>query len=184
MGASARAINDTARAERYLVSAWQGGFLPQAAWFLGALREKQRRPGEAAMLWSAAATMAGWATPPVEFAERLAAARGKAGAIDGAELLMKLRTVTLSGAPTEDFTTEVLVLVAADGRIEGARNLTPKHQPAFDRVLPRLKAARVPFPRPDERTVKIVRRGLLVCNRVSTCAVVFDIPGTETGSDG
>ena len=109
--------------------------------------------------------------------------RGGEGGLAAVEALMKLRTVTLDGAPTEDFTSEVLVLVGVDGRVEAARNLSPKNQAAFDRVRPRLTALKISVPRPDERAVKIVRRGLLVCNRVSTCSVVFDIPGTEPDSE-
>jgi tetratricopeptide (TPR) repeat protein len=178
IGASALASGDTARAERYLESAWQGGFLPEAAWNLGVLRERQKRADEAARLWLAATVIPEWWNRPADFEQRVAAAKAKAGRPAAADLLMRLRTVALPGAPTEDFTSEVLVLVGADGRIEGARNLSPKNQAAFDRALPRVTAARLSLPRPDERPVKVVRRGVLVCYQLSTCSVVFDIPGT------
>ena len=184
IGLSAVAGDDTTRGERYLESAWRGGFLPTVAMRLAALREKQKRTDEAAALWSAMATMTGRMNPPPEYAGRLAAIR-KLGGTTGPDLLMKLRTLTLDGTPTEDFTTEVLVLVGPEGRIEGAQNLSAKNQAAFDSIRPRLTAATIPFRRPDERAVKIVRRGLLVCNRVSSCSLVFDIPGSGalTGSN-
>jgi hypothetical protein len=182
VGASALARGDTARAERYLQSAWQGGFLPDAAWHLGVLRERQKRPDEAARLWSAASHSSIWWNRPADFEKRLAAVRPVAARTGGPiliaeDLLMKARTVTLRGTPTDDFTSEVLVLVGTAGRIEGVRNLSPKSKAAFDRALPRLTALTISIPRPDEHPVKIVRRGILGCNRLSTCSVVFDIPG-------
>jgi len=185
IGACALASGDTARAERYLVSAWEGGFLPEAAWHLGVIRERQKRPDEAASLWSAATAIPVWWNRPADFEQRLATAKAKAGRPETAGLLTKLRTTTLRGAPTEDFTVEVLVLVGTDGRIEGAQNLSPKNQAAFDRARPRLTAATVSFPRPDQLSAKMVRRGLFACYRLSTCLVVFDIPGVAslTGHD-
>ena len=81
------------------------------------------------------------------------------------------------------FHSEVLVLIGSAGRIEGAQNLSPRSKAAFDRVLPRITAASVSFRRPDERPVKIVRRGILACNRLSNCSLVFDIPGVSMASD-
>jgi tetratricopeptide (TPR) repeat protein/transglutaminase-like putative cysteine protease len=176
IGAAALARGDTARAEKYLAAAWQGGFLPEAAWRLGELRQQQKRPAEAASLWAAAESIPSWWNRPADFAERRAALR----ATDpSGEFLMKLRTVPLRGVPSEDFAGEVLILQGSDGKIESARNLAKKGQAVFDRARPRLTAARVDLARPDERPVKVVRRGLFVCNRLSTCSVVFDLPGTE-----
>ena len=129
IGTSALAGEDMARAERYLESAWRGGFMPMAAWSLATIREKQKRPDEAARLWAAVSRMTEWKDPPPEFAPRLAAIRSRAASVDGADVLMKLRTVTLRGAATEDFTSEVVVLVGPDGGIEGARNLPPRIRP-------------------------------------------------------
>jgi tetratricopeptide (TPR) repeat protein len=175
IGAAALARGDTARAERYLQAAWQGGFLPEAAWHLGELRERQKRSAETASLWAAAKSIPAWWNRPADFEQRLAAQ----GVGPETDLLMKLRTIPLRGMPSEDFTGEVLVLVGSDGKIEGAQNLSKSRQAVFDRARPRLTAARVALPRPDERPLKIVRRGLFVCNHLSTCSIVFDLPGTE-----
>ncbi len=71
-----------------------GGASCPAAWSLASVREKQKRPDEAASLYAALSRMTEGRNPPAEFAQRLAAVRSKAGAIDGADVLMKLRTIT------------------------------------------------------------------------------------------
>jgi Flp pilus assembly protein TadD len=57
IGSAALAVGDDARAERYLTAAWKVDFLPDAAWALGTLREKQRRFAEAAELMGMANTV-------------------------------------------------------------------------------------------------------------------------------
>lgn len=176
VGTVAATANDTARAERYLESAWKSGLRPQAAWFLGALREKQRRPADAARLWSALAAMGAWPAAPPELSEHLAAVRAKGKTGEGVEALLKMRSIVLGGTPDEDFNTEIVLLIGPGGRIEGAKNVKPGSQAAFDRVLPRIKAVTMSLARPDERPVKVVRSGILVCNRLSNCSIVLDLP--------
>jgi tetratricopeptide (TPR) repeat protein len=55
IGAAALAAGDNPKAERYLGAAWKLAFLPDAAWALGNLREKQGRLAEAVTFWSMAA---------------------------------------------------------------------------------------------------------------------------------
>jgi tetratricopeptide (TPR) repeat protein/transglutaminase-like putative cysteine protease len=83
IGAAATMAGDTTKGERYLDAAWKLWFLPEAAWALGDLREKQGRLAEAVTLWSMAADVpsARWSLPPdhqhrIEAASRrLAAAK-------------------------------------------------------------------------------------------------------------
>jgi tetratricopeptide (TPR) repeat protein/transglutaminase-like putative cysteine protease len=55
LGSAALEKGDQASAERYLDAAWHVWFLPDAAWALGNLREKQGRLDEAVVFWSMAA---------------------------------------------------------------------------------------------------------------------------------
>jgi tetratricopeptide (TPR) repeat protein len=55
IGYAALASGNQVTAERYLDAAWRVWFLPDAAWALGNLREKQSRLAEAVTFWSMAA---------------------------------------------------------------------------------------------------------------------------------
>jgi tetratricopeptide (TPR) repeat protein len=198
LGSAAQASGDLGKAERYLDAAWKLTFLPDAAWALGDLREKQGRLSDAldlqvlasqaptaaqrlpsdylARIEAAAHRLSGHAGPP---ATSLPAALPNATPPRGtlARTLMDLRIVRLKGPVLADLSEEVLLLVGADGRVERARNLSKKDASAFDRQLARLGPLQIPIGRPDDRAFKSVRRGLLVCARVTDCSLVLDLPG-------
>jgi tetratricopeptide (TPR) repeat protein len=179
VGEAAAAAGDSARAQSYLEAAWTLAFLPEAAWALGVLREKDGRTAAAVDLWSMALAVPGGARHlPEGYRTRLDAARAKLAASPtrGGELLTTLRTVQLPGAATADITEQVLLLVNADGAVESVKNLSGKDPKAFDRQLPKLGPIRLPWPRPDAEPVKVIRRALLVCATVSNCSLVFDLP--------
>ena len=136
------------------------------------LRERQKRSEEAAALWMATKTIPAWWHRPADFEGRLAAIGQAVPFERGADLLMKLRTVTFPGTPAEDFTEEVLFLIGSNGRIEGMKDLTKKNEAAFDRLVPRLGTARMSLSSPDEHPVKLVRRGVLACYHLTNCSVV------------
>jgi tetratricopeptide (TPR) repeat protein/transglutaminase-like putative cysteine protease len=189
VGTYALASGDLAKAERYLVSAWVTGLRSDAGWQLGLLREKQKRTKEAGVLWAAAANIGGWWKQPEDLDARLAAAgfpRPAAGTLPsrttpnpGPELTMKLRNVALTVKPSGEFAEEVLVLIGPGGKVEGARGLSSRSSAAVKRVLPHLRGITVPYSWPDEQAGRLVRRGLLSCHPLSTCALVLDHAGSR-----
>ncbi len=181
MGAGAAAAGHTEKAERYLDSAWKLWFLPEAAWALGNLREKQGRLAEAVTLWSMAASVptAAWSLP-ADHKSRIEKGRVLAGQlpkIEAESQLTQLRTLTLQGPVLADLTEEVLVLARPDGGIERVRNLSRRNPGAFERQLATAGPIRLALASPDERPFKAVRRGLLACSRATSCAVILDLPG-------
>jgi tetratricopeptide (TPR) repeat protein len=207
IGEAALAAGDLGRAEKYLEAAWRLEFLPAAGWALGELREKQGRLADAVELWSMASGAAGWYTTtlPADRQKRIVAACAKLPDIPGpvptrpsggggayvevvaepARLsqargrLTQLRTVRLEGPVVADFTERVLILSAADGRVERVLNVSRKSPREFDRQLAQLSRLRIQAPAPDEHAFKAVRRGLLTCYSASGCALVLDLPKQE-----
>jgi hypothetical protein len=80
-------------------------------------------------------------------------------------------------------TSEVLLLVSRDGRIEAAAAPAAKDGTAFRRARPRLIGARIPIAVPDDSPLKLVQRGVLVCGAASGCALMRDIAGSRSLSD-
>jgi tetratricopeptide (TPR) repeat protein len=87
-----------------------------------------------------------------------------------------LRSARLSGRVLEPLAEAVIVLAAADGRVEDVRGLAEKNVRALERQLARRGSARFDFPRPPGREVKTVHRGLLVCSAATGCSIVLDLP--------
>jgi transglutaminase-like putative cysteine protease/Tfp pilus assembly protein PilF len=181
IGAAALAAGDLARAEKYLEASWRTAFLPEAAWSLGLLRERQQRTSDAARWFSAAESMAGadWRLPP-GYKQRAATARQQTASGSATEFVMNARIVKLSSTPAEDVDEEVLILVGTDGALESLKNVSRKRPAAFDRQVAKLGRPRLGLPRPDERPVKLALGGLLSCNKLTNCSLVLDMPGTSS----
>lgn len=203
-GAAALAAGDDAKAQRYLDAAWRIWFLPEAAWALGNLREKQGHLADAVELWSMAATVpnAEWKLPadrqsridaavrklpktltpvepvqagmPPEMKAMLSRSPVQLGA--GARLT-GLRTVQLGGTGAAEVAEEVLLLAGPDGQVERMYGPSPKNRAVLKRQIAALGRIRVPFAPPDEHPFKAVRKALLVCSRTSPCALILDLPG-------
>jgi tetratricopeptide (TPR) repeat protein/transglutaminase-like putative cysteine protease len=209
IGAAAVAAGDTAKGERYLDAAWRVWFLPEAAWALGDLREKQGRLAEAVTFWSMAADVpaAQWRLPAdrenrIEAAgRRLSTTRARAVKVErparGAKSgpgsvsdtvteaesqLLQLRTLALSGPALTNLTEEVLLLVSPDGRVERVRNLSRLNPDMFELQLAKIGPIHQMFTAPDGRAFKAVRRGLLRCSRASSCVIILDLPGMTSSA--
>lgn len=181
MGAAALADGEVGKAEKYLDSSWRVGLIPEAAWTLGLLRERQGRSSDSARWLSAAESIPGarWSLPE-GYAARATEARKKAEPSSPADLVMSTRTVKLMDAPTADFTEEVLLLVGGQGVVESAKNLSRKSPEAFDRQMTKLGTLKLGFSAPDDRPVKLVLRGLLTCFKLTNCSLVLDMPGVKS----
>ncbi len=194
LGSASLERGDQAEAERYLDAAWRVWFLPDAAWALGNLREKQARQEEAVVFWSMASSVptADWSLPPdrekrIEVASRkIVSPKSQfpgSGAMRGPyqveanQQLLNLRTVNLAGPVLGDLAEEVLVLARQDGTIEQIENLTRKNPADFSRQVAKLDPARLALTSPDGVPFKAVRRGLLACSRATSCVIVVDLPG-------
>jgi len=197
IGDAAAASGDLGKAEKYLDAAWHLHFLPEAAWGLGEVREKQGRLGDALDFWHLAMAAAGgtWNSAlPADREQRIAAAcekvtaakravGGHAGACPdpaqqsgAASRLTELRTVRLNGPVVADVAEEVVLLGSADGRVETLVNVSRKSPRDFDRQLARLDPVRISWPRPDEHLYKAVRHGVFACSAATGCALVLDLP--------
>jgi tetratricopeptide (TPR) repeat protein len=208
VGAAARADGDDARAERYLEAAWKLTLLPQAAWALGDLREKQGRLAEAVDLWSmasfvpaaegrlpedrqgrieAACRRLGEAPPsvPPEYAklppEAQALLRRNSRQIAAAKTFLQLRHVRLGEAVHGDMREPVLLLTRADGRVERVRALSPEHAADVDRQLAEAGPLRLDVLSPEDRGFKVVRRGELACSR-TRCSIILGLPAVDPQS--
>lgn len=197
IGDAAEASGDLGKAERYFDAAWRLHFLPQAAWGLGEVREKQGRLSDALDFWRLATAAAGatWNSAlPGDREQRIAAACEKvtaaksavgehAGACPdpaqqsgAASRLTELRTVRLKGPVVTDVTEEVVLLGSADGRVERFVNVSRKSRSDFERQLASLDPVRISWPRPDEHGYKAVRHGVFTCFAATGCALVLDLP--------
>lgn len=199
IGAAAVATSDVTKAERYLDAAWNLWFLPEAAWALGDLREKQGRLTDAVRLWSMASAVPGpgWRLPADRQGRIDAACRRldegllstepdkqpqnvkPSRQLTGETTLMDLRTFRPDGRVLADLSEEVLLLVGADGSVERIRGISTKNAESLDHQLATLGPIRLPISRPDEQAFKVVRRGLLACSRMTRCVVVLDLPDTR-----
>ena len=177
IGAAALAAGDVARAEKYLQASWRTSFLPEAAWGIGLLQERQGRAAEGARWLWAAQSLEGsnWRLPRGQ-AERVTAAR-KVARSSPDELIQQPRLIKLADAPQENLNEEVLVLVGADGTMEAIKSLAARKAAGFDRQVAKLGRPRLGLPRPDDRPVKLVLSGLLSCFTLTNCTLVLDVPG-------
>jgi tetratricopeptide (TPR) repeat protein len=182
IGAASLAAGDLGKAERYLRASWRVGFLPEAAWSLGLLRERQGKADESARWLLAAESLQGNPSRlPAGHEARLDAARKKASPAAATELVMGARTVKLSDAPVVDLTEEVLVLVDGTGSVESltAVGVKAKDKDAFQKQVARMPRLKLDVTAPDDKAVKLVLRGVLSCFRPTNCSVVLDLPGME-----
>jgi transglutaminase-like putative cysteine protease/Flp pilus assembly protein TadD len=180
LGSAALAQGDLARAETYLRAGWRAGLQPSGAWGMGRLRARQGRSAEAAQWFANAASMRdAWFTLPHDHEKRAdGAARKPAGEAPGANL-MDERIVTLSSAPSEDFTEEALLLVRPDGSVAAFKNLSKKTPAAFGRLVKKLGTVKIDLPRPaGAPPVPLVVTGVLSCFHLTTCSLVRDLAET------
>jgi tetratricopeptide (TPR) repeat protein len=181
LGKAAATEDDPATAERYLNAAWRLRFQPEAGWALGELRERQGRLAEAVELWTMASTVpTGPSALPAGYADRIEAARRRLGQPRDRfpqDPLTELRTVRISRSARVELAEPVLLLAAADGKVERIRGLGKNNQEALSRQLAALGTVSLPLPWPDESPTKTVRRSLLVCSKSAGCSLILDLPG-------
>jgi hypothetical protein len=96
---------------------------------------------------------------------------------------MDLRTVALNGPVLANLTEEVILLTSPDGSVERVRNLSRRDPEAFDRQIAKVGPIRMSLTSPDERSFKVVRRGLLACSRATSCMVILDLPGLASSAE-
>jgi tetratricopeptide (TPR) repeat protein len=190
IGEAAMAANEFAKADKYLGAAWRLQLAPEAAWALGELREQQGRLADALEFWRLAVAAAGgtWNSAlPADREQRISSAcekvQGPGGACQdsaqqsgAASRLTELRTVRLKGPVVAEVTEEVVLLGAADGRVEKFVNVSRKSPKDFDRQLASLDPVRISWPRPDEHGYKAVRHAVFTCFAATGCALVLDLP--------
>jgi len=180
-GAAALAAGELGKAERYLEASWRVGLAPEAAWSLGLLRERQERGSESARWLAAAESLPGaGGRLPLGHRGKAEAARKTASSDSVVGFVMAARTIKLTDTPLADFTEEVLLLLDAGGAVESVKNESRKSPQAFDRQLAKLGTLKLTMPRPDDRPVKLVLRGLLSCYRPTTCSLILDLPGMQS----
>jgi hypothetical protein len=180
IGSAAVASGDEVKAVKYLSAAWQVGFLPEAGLSLGSLRTRQGRRSEALHLLRLVASVPSVAGAlSVEIRQQIDALERRAPESISLNGLMDLRTVRLTGSVLKDLTEDVLLLVGADGNVEKVKGISPRQPADLDRQIAKLGPTRLPLVRPDERSFKTVRRGLLACSAVTGCAFVLDVPGLD-----
>ncbi|HEX9725833.1 MAG TPA: tetratricopeptide repeat protein [Vicinamibacteria bacterium] len=210
IGEAASAEGDVSTAERYLEAAWRLEFSPEAGWALGDLREKQGRLMDAVELWfMAAAVPDASRTLPADYQDRIDAACEKLPQIADSPVvtlermsslrfhdprprrqvaaearLMDLRTVRPGGPAVAQLTEPVLLLASSEGVVEHVTNLSGNQPEVFDRQIAKLGTIRLNWLRPDERSWKAVRRGLLVCSPATNCALLLDLPGLPDAPSG
>lgn len=207
-GAAALTAGDLVRAEKYLDGSWRVGFLAEAAWGLGLVRQRQGKAEDAARWLSAAESLPDAWSLPTGHEEVTKTARAKTGsrttakavalppglapdspvakAIQAAAqndassgLVMNARTIKLNQPALADFTEEVLLVVGPDGTLESIRNLSRKQTAAFDRQAAKLGMPKLDLPKLDGLPSRFVFRGLLACSTLTTCSVMLDLQGMQ-----
>lgn len=186
LGSRALTKGDVAAAERYFQASWKAEMVPGTALMLGTLRVVQGRQREAGDWFAMSFSFPGVPAPPRAPGDPVARALASraADAPRGSELVLKERTVALAPPALEDFDEDVLLLVAGDGSLVSARRLSARHPAAADRYLPKMRRARLGLASlPGGPSARMVRTGLLTCSRLTSCALVLDLPETRPVED-
>jgi Flp pilus assembly protein TadD len=182
IGEGALESGETAKAERYLKAAWEYGFLPNAAYGLGRIRETQGNPGQAAELWSAAATLGNWESRPSELAPRIDNLRRSKALTDGSQEMTRLRFISIPGGSTVDAEEEEVLLLASGGKVTGAVNSSKRKEAEIAPILTRLIGLPISIAGPDDAPLTLLRAGMLVCSRRSGCQFIARIESGGPGS--
>ena len=175
IGESALEAKEIPKADKFLRAAWELGFLPNAAFALGRIREEQGRISNALELWSAAIMLSNWDVRPPDLGDRIGKLR-KGGDMlsDGSQEMARLRFIKIPGPSTVDADAEVLVL-ASGGKVTGALNTSKKNEVVLAPVLGRLIGQPVSVASPDGTPVTLLRAGMLTCSRRAGCQFIARI---------
>jgi tetratricopeptide (TPR) repeat protein len=180
IGEEALEAKEIQKAEKYLKASWELGFLPNAAFALGRIREEQGQLGRALELWSAAATLSNWDIRPSDLSERIDKLRKGDRLNDGSQEMARLRFIKIPGSSTVNAEAEVLVL-ASGGKVTGALNSSKKNVTELAPALDRLIGQPVSLQSPDESPVTVLRAGMVVCSQRAGCQFIANIEGAAAG---
>jgi tetratricopeptide (TPR) repeat protein len=167
------------KAEKYLNAAWRLTQSPASGDHLGQLYEKTGNRQKAINFY--ALTLATNHAPQETTARLEALLGGKAGAEESAKsalgVLGQQRTVNLARLAKGQANAEFFVLFGADGLVRDVKFVSGAEE--LRGAIKALATATYNIPFPDERAVKLVRRGILDCPATgSSCQFVLLPPGT------
>ena len=166
-------------AERFLETAWDWSYLPEAAVALARLREAQGRIEEGTQILARGAGVFGGPGNPALRAldEAVPDPARREGLLElGRVDLLKARTHTLDGPPAGTVALDVLLFVDARGRVAEVRPVSPGTDTALARVKPRVTGLDLGLAWPDGAGHAHVRRAAIGCSSASPCALVLDLP--------
>jgi tetratricopeptide (TPR) repeat protein len=163
-------MDDLARAESYLESAWQLGQEGAVGDHLGQVYEKQKKLPAALHMYNLALE----ANPRLEETpsrmRNLANVPLPANRVNAREELNLMRTVQLPAITKTDASADFDVLLVSSGKIEGANFV--RGSDILRSAGKNLENAHVEEPFPPASTARLVRRGILSCSSYG-CSFVF-----------
>jgi tetratricopeptide (TPR) repeat protein/transglutaminase-like putative cysteine protease len=176
---------DLVSAERWVRASWLLGQHPVVGEHLGTIYEKQGKRTQAAQLYAQSAGIDNKHAPSREALERLVGAKEADMQITAERnRLVEQRTVALPRLVSGAARADVVVLVAADGRV--SQVVFVKGDERLRAPVATLKALKVPAVQPDAQTMTFVRAGMVGCSPTSGCVLILmrpeDAPPPPSGA--
>lgn len=172
-GAAALTRGELAKAERFLVAAWDLATLPEAAADLGRLRETQGRLEEAVTLWQRASFLRAFRGNPArkELARVVKDPARLAALIqDAPNVMARSQVLPIEGpAPVSTVEVRIRVLANENGRVIDISADAPEDAAKLKPFRERVMAVTLPGRSPDGVAFTVVRPATLSCFAAARC---------------